>query len=273
VSGTRTIGRSARSVEEFRNALAVLGFIIWFLALVPPLGLWARKYEFVQAIQFGSFALITPALLVTGAPWRRLGLASREPFVLDADGAVISPTRPRLMDRIALSRRARGGHVRPITAVVLYVIVVVLWRWAPVVDALIRHPWLVGAESASLVLVGVLVLLELVESPPLSPSLSRPFRIGVAAPSMWAVWVVAYFNAMSHDSWYRAFHHVAGQGISAAADQQLTSAVMWMMAGATFIPVVFWNLVHWLQAEEDPDVEMYRLVREERTRGNSDSNL
>ncbi len=49
-------------------------------------------------------------------------------------------------------------------------------------------------------------------------------------------------------------------------DQQLTAGVMWGVAGACFIPLIFWNLLQWLSSEEDPDEELHRLVREERRR-------
>ncbi len=58
----------------------------------------------------------------------------------------------------------------------------------------------------------VFLMVEIVESPPFSPGISRPYRIGVAAVVMWSAWVVAYLAGMSHDSWYTAFHHVAGTG-------------------------------------------------------------
>jgi hypothetical protein len=72
---------------------------------------------------------------------------------------------------------------------------------------------------------------------------------------------------MSHSSWYQAFHHFAGHGISAAADQQFTAAAMWFLSAAAFLPLVFWNLVHWLQSEENPTDELNRMVRRERILG------
>jgi hypothetical protein len=42
---------------------------------------------------------------------------------------------------------------------------------------------------------------------------------------------------------------------------------MWFISGCAFIPVVFWNLIQWLQSEEDPDEELHLLLRQERIRG------
>jgi len=129
---------------------------------------------------------------------------------------------------------------------------------------LVRHPWLVVVESLALVSVGVLLWLDLIESPPVTPCTPRPYRIGMATTSMWVVWVLAYLLGQSNDSWYRAFHHVAGHGVSLSADQQLISGSLWLLTAGAFLPVIFWNLVHWLQAEEDPDDELVRLIRQDK---------
>jgi cytochrome c oxidase assembly factor CtaG len=142
-----------------------------------------------------------------------------------------------------------------------------VWRIAPVADGLVRHPWLVGIEALSLLVAGVALFSDLVESPPLRPRAPRPVRIGIAAVEMWAVWIVAYVYGMSHSSWYVAFHYVAGRGLSQTADQQLSSAVIWLTSAAVFLSVAFWNLAQWLRNEEDLGDELDQLVREERSRG------
>jgi hypothetical protein len=84
---------------------------------------------------------------------------------------------------------------------------------------------------------------------------------------MWTVWVLAYLMAMSQNSWYRNIHHVAGRGLSQSADQQVTAGVMWFITAAAFLPVIFSNLNRWLKSEDDPDEELYQLIRRDRTRG------
>ena len=142
-----------------------------------------------------------------------------------------------------------------------------LWRVAPIVNALVHHPWLVPVEAVTLFIPSLLLMVELVESPPLLPGISRPYRIGVSAVVMWTAWVVAYLAGMSHDSWYTAFHHAAGHGISASADQQFSAGFVWLLSASVFVPIVFWNLIHWLQSEEDPNEEIIKLFRQEREHG------
>jgi cytochrome c oxidase assembly factor CtaG len=83
---------------------------------------------------------------------------------------------------------------------------------------------------------------------------------------MWTFWVLAYLLAMSGAGWYRSYLHVPGHGISLAIDQQAASGLMWVLATACFVPLIFWHLVQWLRAEEDADHELRRVVREERRR-------
>lgn len=250
--------------RKFRDAIAVLAVAWWFLWLIPPLASWARRYEFVQTLQFDSFALVAPVLFVAGAPWRRLGVlrwpvwsrsTAATPFALR--GGTGEPT----------ATVTGINHGRSIVAAGVFIVLAVTWRVSPVVDALVAHPWLTVAEFLTLSVSGVVLFRDLIESPPLTPRASRPYRIGIAAVVMWVVWIVAYMNGMSYSSWYHGFVHVPGHGPSLAADQQLSVGSIWIISAAVFLPIIFWNLVQWLQSEEDPDAELYRLVRRERARG------
>jgi cytochrome c oxidase assembly factor CtaG len=195
---------------------------------------------------------------VTGAPW----FGWRRPTdVYDLQ------TQPAWFRRWNSRRVREKAQMRALSAAATVIAVTIFWRVAPVVDALVRHPWLVPVEAVTLFIPSALLMIELVESPPLAPGISRPYRIGIATVVMWSAWVVAYLAGMSHDSWYTAFHHVAGAGISESADQQLSAGFVWLLTAAVFVPIVFWNLIHWLQSEEDPNEEIIKLFRQEREHG------
>ena len=248
--------------------LLSVALVLLVLCLVPPVVTLGRRYEFVEAIQFSLLIVVVPALLAIGAPWRRLRLASSDLPTPDADGKALGvEANLRPVDRLAQGRRRHPEAIRSAGFAALYLVGAVLWRIPPSVNGLERHPWLVVVEAATLVPVGLGLWLELVESPPLMPRLSRPHRVALAAVSMWTIWVLAYLVGLSHASWYHAYVHHAGSGLSLSADQQLATGMMWFISGCAFIPVVYWNLIRWLQSEEDPDEELYRLVRQERIRG------
>lgn len=251
----------------FHDLLACTGLLLWVVFLTPPVLTLTSQYEFVQSTQFCFFAVAVPALLVVGAPWRWLNLTSNEPFSVDNDGRLVSPEHPRSLDGWAQRRLTRKGYRRAVTLLLIFVGQSILWRSAPVVEALLHHPWFSVVESITLVAGGVFLWLELVESLPFKPTTARPYRIGVSAIAMWTVWVIAYLMAMAQNSWYKGFRHVSGRIFSLAVDQQVTTALMWFISAAAFMPIIFSNLNRWLQSEEDPDEELYHLVRRDRSRG------
>jgi hypothetical protein len=83
---------------------------------------------------------------------------------------------------------------------------------------------------------------------------------------MWMIWVVAYLMGLSHSSVYRAYTHIAGRGLSLSADQAVATGVIWFVSLCAFVPVIFSNLVAWLRSDEDPDDELFRLIRDGRRR-------
>jgi cytochrome c oxidase assembly factor CtaG len=259
--------RASRATAGLRLTLAVLALVLLVLSLVPPLASYARRFEFVEAVQFCLLAVIIPVFVASGAPWKRLGLAANDLVGIGEDGDLSSPAGLRSIDRLDRGRRRHPDPWRAVVIASAYLALVVLWRIPLTVDATARHPGLVLAEAATLVPLGVAMWLELVESPPLTPRLTRPHRVAMSAVVMWVIWVLAYLVGLAHGAWYHGFDHSVATGISISADQQLTSGVMWALSGAAFVPVVFWNLIFWLQAEEDPDDELHRLIRQQRTRG------
>jgi cytochrome c oxidase assembly factor CtaG len=240
---------------------------LWVLILTPPVLTLTGEYEFVQSTQFVLFAIVIPALLVVGAPWRWFNLASLDESLVDNDGHQITATHPRPLDRWVQGRTTRKGYRRAVALLLILVAQTILWRSAPVVDELIRHPWLSIVESITLVIGGAFFWLELVESAPFRPTTARPYRIGIAAIAMWTVWVIAYLMAMAQNTWYSGFRHVSGRLFSLAVDQQVTTALMWFISACAFLPIIFVNLNQWLQSEEDPDEELYQLVRRNQSRG------
>lgn len=209
---------------------------------LPPLSHLARRYEWGEVLRYGILAMVVPLLVVLGAPWRRAAPAA------------------------ALARgRARHPELGRALGFVLLDAVVMVWWFTPAaVRATNGNLWLTPLEAATLIACGIGLWLELVESPPLVPRSSRLRRVVLGAVAMWLVWIEAYLVGLSQSGWYRNFGHVAGHGLSRAADQQVTAVVLWSIATVVFVPVIFLNALRWLHSEEDPDEEFNRLMREER---------
>ena len=230
-----------------RSWLAVAAVLLTIGTVLPPVIGLARRQAYAEALQFVVLATVVPALLVTGAPWRRLSWPGR------AAGT-------GLADRIARSRSRHPALPRAGGYLIAYLAVIIAWRLPAVVDALVRHPALIAAEVVTLIAVGCAFWVELVPSPPLLPRMSRPQRAAAAAIPMWTIWALAYIMGFSQGDWFTAYHHVAGQGLSTAADQQIATAILWAVPACCFPPVIYACLIRWLRDSADPDDELPALA-------------
>jgi cytochrome c oxidase assembly factor CtaG len=231
--------------------LAVAAAVIVLVTLLPPVGIYARRYVFAESLQYVLFATAVPALLVLSAPWRLL--ARRGP---QRPAAVREASRRR--GQAPKSRRRDFG--RGLAVLLVFMGAAMAWRLPVAVNALARTPGLAVGELVTLGAAGVALWLELVESPPLLPRLSRPQRAAFAAFSMWTIWALAYILGFSQTAWYSAYAHPAGTGLSTVADQELATWIMWAVPAFCFVPVVYVAVMTWLKDSQDPDDELRALV-------------
>ena len=258
MSGGAAGVRPRAGPPAWRTWCLLAAVVVAVVALVPPVGTVARRTEYAAALQFSLLAIVLPALAALGAPWRFLG-----PVADDASG---EPRSYRPIDQVADHRRHHRELPWSLAFIICGLAVAVAWHTPGAVTALARHDWLVAVEAITLLLFGLGLWLELVSSPPLVPRSGHLRRAVLAAFAMWVFWILAYVTGLSNRGFYPSFPHAAG-GLSAQADQQIASAVLWAVAAATFIPVIFWNALTWLQSEEDPDTELLTLARNERRWG------
>ncbi|HEX9066523.1 MAG TPA: cytochrome c oxidase assembly protein [Streptosporangiaceae bacterium] len=229
-----------------RPWLAPAGAVLAVVAVVPPAGTAATRYVFAQALQYAVLAVVAPALIVLGAPWRpRRDQPGRD-----------QPGRPRLADRVAAARSHRPGHGRPWAVLVVFGVVALGWRLPVAVNALVRHPVLTLAEAVTLLAAGCALWLELVTSPPLLPRTTRPQRAAIAALPMWAMWASAYIMGFSGSAWFSALAHRAGHGLGTVADQEIAAGLLWAIPAFAFVPVIYVALISWLRDSSDPDAEL-----------------
>jgi cytochrome c oxidase assembly factor CtaG len=231
--------------------LAALGVLL--VALLPPLSGAARRTEYAQALQISLLAIAVPALFVAGAPWQWL----------KSTGEGTSDSPSRMVDRLADGRLRHRELPRSLAFIGVDIAVIIGWHTPEAVSAVSDHGWLAPVEALTFLVFGAGLWLELVQSPPFAPRSGHLRCAVLAALAMWALWIVAYVVGMSNHDFYTSFHHVPG-GLSSAADQQIASAVFWLVSALAFLPVVFWNALMWLKTEDDPDTELMGLMRAER---------
>jgi cytochrome c oxidase assembly factor CtaG len=221
--------------------LAAAAAVLVVLILLPPLGSYARRYVLAESLQFAVFAVVVPALLVLGAPWRPLRLAG-------------------LMRRRDAVRTGRPAFVRGVAVLVTFMGLVVVWRLPPCVNALATDPGLAVLELVTLAGAGTMLWLELVESPPVLPRLKRPVRALFAAAAMWTIWILAYILGFSQAVWFRAYAH---PGLGSVADQEIATGILWAVSAVCFIPVVYVTALTWLRDTEDPDEGLRQVTHAE----------
>jgi Cytochrome c oxidase caa3 assembly factor (Caa3_CtaG) len=220
-----------------RPWLAAAGIVLVVACLVPPVSVLARRYLFVESIQFCVFALAAPALIALSATLRR---GASEPRGLLPRGAARFAPDP------AGDRQRRASSVAMLSYLIAWVVLCVFWRLPSVLDELARHPELVLPEAVTMGVAGLGLWLGLVPAPPSAPRSPRPERALVAALAMWSVWVIAYILGFAHDSVVHAYD-LAGSHLSTVDDQEITAFLLWAAAGVAFAPVVFTVLLNWLK--------------------------
>ncbi len=96
--------------------LAVAGVVAVAVSLMPPVATLARQYVFVESAQFVLFAIVAPALIVLGAPWRLLrlsragdGIPAEAPAEAASGAAPGAPAVAGLPDEPARSTGWRPG--------------------------------------------------------------------------------------------------------------------------------------------------------------------
>ncbi len=237
----------AGPVPGGRRWLAGAALILVIACLVPPVATLAGRYVVAETAQFAVFAIVVPALLVLSGLWGLPGLSRL-------------PGLAALAGRLASSRRRHPSFMRSLLVLTVFGLVAVFWRLPAVIDAVARHPALAVAEMASLLIAGIVLWLEIVAAPPVRPRGHELYRAVIATFAMWLTWVIAYILGFANHGVFHAFRYVPGGPLSAVADQELATAVMWLVAGACFLPAIIIAGFSWLHDDGDVEQELNRVT-------------
>ena len=233
--------------------------VVAVVALVPPLATAARRTEYA-----GRTAVLAPRHRRPGA-----GRARRPVAPARAGGRRRAGGDPaRIADRVADRRRRHRELPWSLAFIACDLGVAVAWHTPGAVARRGRATagsW--PSEAASLLVFGLGSLaraggVATARAPLGAPPACRAGRlrhVGLLDPRL-------RDRPVQPRLLPQLLTTLAG-GLSAAADQQIASAVLWFVAAAAFVPVIFWNALTWLQTEEDPDTELLALARAERRRG------
>jgi cytochrome c oxidase assembly factor CtaG len=208
--------------------------------VVSPLQFWAMQYYWVHMLQHVSLMLAAPALYVAGAP------------LLPLIHSVPVKIRRRVLRSIFIrSRRHPLRYVgafllSPLTGIVLFNAIMILWMVPPLFNNIMMHEELhINLMLSSFFVSGVLFWIHFIPSRPLHSKLSGPGQI-VALLSTNAImtFIAIASSFLASGAWYdfgAAMGHMSSMGgmvmggigaptitLNRFADQQIGAAILWV---------------------------------------------
>jgi putative membrane protein len=221
-----------------RAAACQAGLLLALLAVVSPMGYWSYRFVWARDLQDVILAIVAPALIVLGAPWRRRPWPDRRAAGYAGD------------DDAARRNRSPGWRVLPIVVTVAFCAIWWAWHLPALFDAALHSSAVYALEMASYLAAGVLLWLQLVDSPPLRPQLSPLRRVAlllcVAASGTVLGLIRVYSSGLAYPAYLGFRHHV----LSVVSDQQVGGAVLWVIPLVPFSIVAVALAVGWLNEDE-----------------------
>jgi putative membrane protein len=261
-TGTALPGPPGRPRPRAPAARAVAyqaGLLLALLAVVSPMGYWSYRFIWVRNLQDVVLAIAAPALIVLGAPWRPLRRG------LGLDGRLNRPDQRTAGDEAAGDEPAGdepaggesvgrtwppGWRAVPILVTVVFCAIWWLWHLPAPFDAALRSSALYAIEVVSYLTAGILLWLQLIESPPLRPQLAPLRRVVLVLAVATSGTVLGLIRVYSAGLVYPAYlgfrHHV----LSVVADQQVGGAVLWVIPLVPLSVLAVALAIGWLQDEE-----------------------
>jgi putative membrane protein len=251
-------GQSRPRGQVARPVAYQAGLLLALLAVVSPMGYWSYRFVWVRNLQDVVLAIAAPALIVLGAPWRPLRRG------LGLDGRLNRPDRRRggaagggepVGDQAAGGEAAGrawppGWRAVPIVVTVVFCAVWWLWHLPAPFDAALHSSALYAVEVVSYLTAGILLWLQLVESPPLRPQLAPLRRVvlvlAVAASGTVLGLIRVYSAGLVYPAYLGFRHHV----LSVVADQQVGGAVLWVIPLVPLSVLAVALAIGWLKDEE-----------------------
>ena len=244
--GLRPVGGSsaaARRLRRQRAALFGLALLTIVGALASPLDGYADQLFWAHMGQHLLLVMVAAPLLAVSAPW----MALWRPFPLAAR---------RRVARTAVSAgwmRPLRALTRPLPAWIAFNVVMWGWHLPALYDLTLRNAAVHDLEHATFLVTGVLLWVQIADSPPLHARLGDVGRGGVALATVLSSWLLALVLAFWPSPLYAAYAHLAHRpgGISAITDQQLAAGMMWV-PGSMSLSLAIFILIYNFAGRDEP---------------------
>src|SRR5215471_15739655 len=222
----RRRGRSLPRGQVVRAVAFQAGVLAALLAVVSPMGYWSYRFVWTRNLQDVVLAIGAPALIVLGAPWRPLSRG------------------------MGFGGRLPGWRPLPILVTVAFCVIWWVWHLPAPFDAALRSPAVYALEVVTYLAAGILLWLQLVESPPLRPQLA-PLRrvvlvVATAASGTVLGLIRVYGAGLAYPAYLGFRHHV----LSVVADQQVGGAILWVIPLVPLSILAVALAISWLNEDE-----------------------
>ena len=128
-----------------------------------------------------------------------------------------------------------------------------IWHIPAVYDFALRHEGVHMLEHVTFIAFGVLLWIQMFESPPMRARLALSVRVYYVLAFDVVCWLLSLVLAFASHPLYPAYAHLAHRpgGLSALADQQIAGGVMLGLGSLAATLYVFWGLYRWLGAPRE----------------------
>jgi cytochrome c oxidase assembly factor CtaG len=244
-SDARRRGRTRQAGSVWEAVAFHTGLLVVVLSLVSPVGYWSQRLIWVRSVQDVLLATVAPLLIVLGAPWQALRRGLRRGYERDTDDP--GPRR----GAAAAHAGPPGWLTLPVLVTAMFNIVWCGWHLPVLYDAALRYPVAYSAEVAAYLAAGVLLWAQLIGSRPFSPRFGPLYRVMLIAGTTVAGTVLAMVLVFGSGVVYPAYLGIGHPSLSVVADQQVSGAVLLVLALPAFVITGVALLIRWLNDEQN----------------------
>jgi putative membrane protein len=242
-------GRPRSAAARIRALYFYAALLTIFVALAGPIDSLAEKLFWVHMVQHVLLLTVAPPLIVLSAPW--MSIWRPLPLGLRRSVARTVARSPRL----GWLRATCRWLSRPTGAWLAFSVNLIGWHIPPAYDLAIRSTAVHALEHITYLAFGVLLWLQVLDSPPMRVRLDSLKRVYYMTAAMLVGWGLSIVLALAPNPLYPIYAHLASRpgGISALTDQQLAAGVMLVPGSITMTLYIFIQLYRWLGVSDDPE--------------------
>jgi putative membrane protein len=230
---------SDRAPSSTQKVCLVAGVTVILVALVSPLDAAALRFQWVHMVQHVLLLVVAPPLIVLARPWETAAAA----------------LGPRLRRVLGVPQRMLSSHARYVggamIATVLFVGVMWTWHIPALYNLTLRAEAVHNLEHTLFLAVGLLFWTAVLPRRADGPVLGLIGRSAVVLAGLVGSWMLAVYIGYAPTVLYS---YPGGGGLSALADQQIASGVMWVPASVPFVIVLVLLVARWFEADAQAGV-------------------